>query len=190
MLVARALDGDTTAFGALFRRHGPGVHAFAQRRTRSVHTADDIVSAAFEKGWYGLDRLGASGGGRFRPWIFRIAANEMASMMRSNSRRRDREHLAAVRGDLTTEVPRAAGDDDSTLSDLLGSRRVGSSGSTEDVLDALTRLSERHQEVITLRYLADLTPAETAVALGVTRGNVAVLLHRATRALSREVEAS
>jgi RNA polymerase sigma factor (sigma-70 family) len=81
----------------LFRRHAPDVHAFAQRRVRSVDLADDVVSAAFEKASQGLDQLGARFGDRFRPWVFRIAANEMASLMRSSSRRQRREHLAAIR---------------------------------------------------------------------------------------------
>ena len=185
MLVGRAIDGDTASFGVLFRRHGPGVHAFAQRRTRSVDLADDVVSAAFEKGWRGLDRLGAQAGDRFRPWIFRIAANEMASMMRSTSRRRDREHLAAVRGVLPTDVVdgRARSVDAAAIMEQ-ADRAVSSAA----VLDALGGLRDRHQEVIALRYLADFTPAEVAAALGVSRGNVAVLLHRALRALRAELE--
>ncbi len=51
------------------------------------------------------------------------------------------------------------------------------------VLEALALLSERHQEVITLRFLADLSTAETANALGITRTHVAVLSHRALGAL-------
>lgn len=185
VLVARALDGEAAAFGLLFRRHGPAVHGFAQRRTRSVDLADDVVSAAFEKGWRGLDQLGARSGDRFRPWIFRIAANEMASMMRSSSRRRDREHLAAVRGELT--VDRRERSTRAADADLIIDR-VARSASIASVLDALDGLDDRHQEVIALRFLADLSPAETATALGLSRGNVAVLTHRALRALRAEME--
>lgn len=181
VLVARSLDGDASSYAVLFRRHAPGVHTFAQRRTRSVDLADDVVSAAFEKGWSGLDQLGARHGDRFRPWIFRIAANEMASMMRAATRRQHREHLAAVRGEIPSDGDRPGSALDPTAA-------VDNATETEEMLDALGRLADRHQELISLRYLSDLTAAETATALGITRGNVAVSLHRAVAALRREME--
>ena len=58
------------------------------------------------------------------------------------------------------------------------------------VLGALSQLSERHQEVIALRFLADLTTAETAEALGITRAHVAVLSHRALGALRAAIGGS
>ncbi len=177
--MARALEADHDAFAALFRRHGPDVHAFAQRRTRSVDLADEVIAATFEKVWRSLDRLGAKHGDRFRPWVFRIAANELASIMRSGARRARREHLAAVRGEVAADGEQAE-------------RQADVFGSTDDgavVLDALGRLSDRHQEVISLRYLSDLSPDETAEALGIAKGHVAVRLHRAMAALRSEIEA-
>lgn len=40
------------------------------------------------------------------------------------------------------------------------------------VLDGLARLSRRQREVLVLRYFADLSEAETAAALGISRGAV------------------
>jgi DNA-directed RNA polymerase specialized sigma24 family protein len=57
------------------------------------------------------------------------------------------------------------------------------------VLDALSQLGERYQEVITLRFLAGMSSAETADALGITRAHVAVLSHRAIGALRAAVAA-
>ncbi|MBV1894587.1 MAG: sigma-70 family RNA polymerase sigma factor [Ilumatobacteraceae bacterium] len=158
------------------------MHTFAQRRTRSADIADDVTAMAFEKAWRSLDSLGTGNGDRFRPWVFRIAANEMASMMRSRSRRRNREHLAASRG----EIPA-----DGALS-VSGVDELGMIEETidgEGLLLALNDLPERYHDVISLRYLADLTPAETAAAMGVSRGNVAVLLHRAIGELRDQLEA-
>jgi RNA polymerase sigma-70 factor (ECF subfamily) len=155
---------DPDAFGVLFRRHVMAVHAFVQRRCRSTDLADDLTAAAFEKAWRALPNF-RNGGGGFRPWIFRIAANEMASHFRSESRRGRREQLVASS---ESRIGRA---DEATPHD----RSV--------VLDALSQLGERHQEVITLRFLADMTTAETADALGITRAHVAVLSHRALGAL-------
>ncbi len=105
-------------------------------------------------------------------------------MMRSSASRRDREHLAAIRGELATDGTDGAARSADTESII---DRLDRSASVSAVLDALGGLSVRHQEVIALRYLADFSPGETAAALGVSRGNVAVLLHRAVRALRTEL---
>jgi RNA polymerase sigma-70 factor (ECF subfamily) len=161
---------DPDAFGVLFRRHVRAVHAFVLRRCRSTDLADDLTAAAFEKAWQALPTF-RNGSGGFRPWIFRIAANEMASHFRSESRRDRREQLVA---NSESRIGRA---DEATPHD----RSV--------VLDALSQLGERHQAVITLRFLAGLTTAETADALGITRAHVAVLSHRALGALRAAIAA-
>jgi RNA polymerase sigma-70 factor (ECF subfamily) len=134
----------------------------------------DVVSLSFEKAWRGLDQLGERDGDRFRPWVFRIATNELASMMRSLSRRTEGEHVATVTG---------------VMADQRTDRfeRVDARIDDASVLSVLGRLPDRYQEVISLRYLSDLTAAETAKSLGISRGNVAVLLHRALAALRREI---
>ena len=90
----RLAVADPEAFGVLFRRHVTAVHAFVQRRCGSIDLADDLTAAAFEKAWRALPSF-RNGEGGFRPWIFRIAANEMASHYRSESRRGRREQLVA-----------------------------------------------------------------------------------------------
>ncbi len=179
MLVTRALENDQHAFALLFRRHAPDVHAFAQRRSRSADIADDVVATTFEKAWRSLARLGADDGDRFRPWVFRIAANELASHFRSQGRRTRREQLAAVR-DGQGEAGPAGGQPDPDV--------PADDGSV--VLEALATLPDRHQEVISLRYLADLSPAETARALGIEKSHVAVRLHRAMTALRAAITAA
>ncbi len=64
--------------------------------------------------------------------------------------------------------------------------------STEDarVLTALRRLSRRQQEVLVLRYYADLGEADIADALGVTRGAVKTHAHRGLAALREALRAT
>jgi RNA polymerase sigma-70 factor (ECF subfamily) len=49
--------------------------------------------------------------------------------------------------------------------------------------DAITALPSRQRTVITLRYLADLTTAETAAAMGCAQGTVKATLHQALKSL-------
>lgn len=51
---------------------------------------------------------------------------------------------------------------------------------------AVAGLPRRQREVLVLRYFADLTTAEVADQLGITRGSVRVLTHRAVSSLRDE----
>lgn len=167
-LAARAPD-DPQAFAALFRRHVHDVHRFVRRRTGDDALADDLTALVFERCWVALPGLRLRHDS-LRPWLLRVAANVLASHYRSDGRRRRREQLAVVR-----DEPRATVD----AADAFGD---------DAVLDALGELSERHQEVLTLRFLADLTTEEIADVLGINRGHVAVLQYRALAALRRRLE--
>ena len=49
----------------------------------------------------------------------------------------------------------------------------------------MDRLSPRYQQALALRYLADLSTDEAAAAMGTSKATLAVVVHRATRALRR-----
>jgi len=164
-LVARARH-DPDAFATLYRRHVERIHAFAWRRSGSRELAEDVTAATFERAWERLDTFEWRGGG-FTPWLYRIAANELAGHYRKRATS-DRAH----RNLFLVEPP--AGDH--PLDDEWPAVRL-----------ALDGLLPRYQEVITLRYLAGLSADEAADALGTSKAVVAVTLHRALRALRRAV---
>ena len=132
--------------------------------------ADDVTAVVFERCWIGIATFRPRNQ-TVRPWLFRVAANELASHYRREGRRGAREHLAAVR--------------DRPLTDQAD---VGDGCSDEvELLDAMSRLRPRDQTVLSLRFLADLTTQEAAEALGVDRSHLAVLQHRALTMLRREL---
>jgi len=57
-----------------------------------------------------------------------------------------------------------------------------------ELTDALQRLPQRQRAAIVLRYWGDLTEDDIAAALGVRRGTVASLLHRAHARLQEVIE--
>ena len=57
------------------------------------------------------------------------------------------------------------------------------------LLGCVSQLGRVQRHVVTLRVLEELTPEDTARKLGLTSGNVAVLLHRAKKALYDCIEA-
>jgi RNA polymerase sigma-70 factor (sigma-E family) len=58
----------------------------------------------------------------------------------------------------------------------------------QEVIDALQRLTRRQREVLVLRYWSDLTEAQIADTLGVSRGTVKSTASRALEALGRQLE--
>ena len=166
-LVAAAADGDDDAFATLFRRHAGDVLRTIERRCGSPALAEDVTAAAFEKAWRSLDDIRRRRIG-FRPWVFRLAINGLIDAQRASGRRERREQLIAADPAVALRDPDPDG--------------------LEPVRWALATLSEPYQEVLTMRYIAELTPAEIASALGVAKGTVAVRTHRATAALRRALE--
>ena len=175
-LIERARS-DPDALATLYRLHVRAVHGFAYRRTGSAHLADEVTSATFERAVRALPTFEWRGVG-MRPWLLRIAANEIVELARRADRERGRRAQLALRdlaGDGTSEDP---------VADL------GEEGwQRRDALQrALDRLSPRFREVIELRHLAGCSAEEAAAALGCSRGTLAAVLHRALRALRREIE--
>jgi len=165
-LVERARR-DPEAFATLYRKHVAGIRAFTYRRCGDPHLADDITAIVFERAWKYLPTLKVADYG-IGPWLYRIASNELASHFRKRGRgERATQRLANVR-----PVNGADPADQLQLAHDI-----------EAVRAALGRLRARHQEVISLRYLAGLTPQETAVAMDTTPSVVAAVLHRALKAL-------
>ena len=108
--------------------------------------------------------------------MFRIAANEIVDHYRADQRARGRKGHRA----LTLLAMPAAGTDAGDLPE-----------DGEDhgrLLAALGTLNPRYQKAVSLRYLAGLSHAEAAEAMGTTKPVMAVTLHRALRALRRALD--
>jgi RNA polymerase sigma-70 factor (ECF subfamily) len=166
-LAARARDRDAEAFAELYRRHADVVHAFAWRRSGSRDVAEDVTATTFEKAWRAMGTFEWQGGG-FVAWVHRIASRELVA-----HHRREARVLAVV----PEPEPIADDLDDDAL--LAHWPRVRG---------ALDALRPRYQQAITLRYLSALSADDAAAAMGCSKPVLAVTLHRALRALAKEVD--
>jgi len=170
-LVERARGGDVDAYEELVRRH----QAAATRVAYAIAgpAAEDAVQEGFVKAHAALARFRA--GRPFRPWLFRIVANEAKNRARSAGRRA-RLALRAARD-------RASGDavpspEAEVLEDEM---RRG-------LLDALSSLRAEDREVIAYRFFLDMSEVEMAAALGVPRGTVKSRLSRSVKRLRLAAE--
>ncbi|MGQ0519653.1 MAG: RNA polymerase sigma factor, partial [Actinomycetota bacterium] len=160
---------DPEAFGELFRRHWHRIYSFSYRRSGSREVAEEVTAATFERAWRALPSFRWRGGG-IEPWLFRIAASELAGWYRREGRHTTPRAQLALMDHADTRVVEGPSFEDD-----------------EAVRDALGRLRPRYQQALTLRFLAGLSPEEAAAAMGCSRPTLAVTVHRALAALRRVI---
>ncbi|MEX2503237.1 MAG: sigma-70 family RNA polymerase sigma factor [Egicoccus sp.] len=173
-LVARAQEGDAQAFAALYDRYVDQTFAYVYRRVGHRQLAEDLVGDVFLRAyrrlssfeWQGVD-LGA--------WIMTIARNRVHDHFKS----------ARFRLERTTDDVR----DDPTPTGPDDPERVAvARDMTRALGQALEQLKDEHREVIELRFVHDLSVAETAAVMERSVGATKALQYRALRALASEVE--
>lgn len=146
------------AFEALFDSCFARAVAVARRIVRDGAVAEDLAAEAFARAFAHWPRLRDEPGRE--GWVLRVTANLAIDV----TRRRP----AYLRG-------RQAPD----LGDEVAVRLA--------LAAALRSLPKQQRSVVVLRYLADLSEAETARALGIAPGTVKAHLHRAIGRMRRHM---
>jgi RNA polymerase sigma factor (sigma-70 family) len=166
-LVERARRGDAAAYEEIVQTYQGIAFRVAYVIAGSAADAEEAAQDAFVNAYRALSRFRP--GAPFRPWLLRIVANEARNRRRSAVRR---ESLA-----LRTAAEQASGDaaPSPEAAVLVAEER-------QTLLRALERLRDEDREVLSCRYLLDLSEDETATALGLRRGTVK---SRTSRALAR-----
>ncbi|AZS38044.1 ECF RNA polymerase sigma-E factor [Microbacterium lemovicicum] len=158
VLVQRAVDGDTEAFAALIRRHGPVVRALLGRLAGSTADGDELTQEAFFTAWRELP--GMSAGADLRGWLLRIAIRLALTRLREG---RNGDDVPAV--DDEDQDAAASAHDETAEPDPRQVRTRALSG----VLDALPD-EERHCWL--LREMGGLEVHEISELLGLTDTDV------------------
>jgi RNA polymerase sigma-70 factor, ECF subfamily len=159
-LIERARHGDVSAFEMLVRAHQEICFRTAWVSSGAADDAEDAAQEALMKAFAALPRFRA--GAAFRPWLLTIVANEARNRRRSASRR---EALALrAPGGGVEPSPEAS---------------VLATEARQMLLDAVNRLPDADREVVSYRYLLELSEAETAAVLDVPVGTVKSRLFRA-----------
>jgi len=150
---------DDEAKGRLTRLwvdHKAAVEAFVWRRTSE--DVDDVVQQVFVTAWRRLDDVPAEP----RAWLLTVARNVLLNQQRAGRRRT----ALAVRVTSTIEVPTS---NDAPIHDGLRA--------------AWVKLTDDEREVLALTAWDELSAAEAAMVLGITRPAAAMRLTRARRHL-------
>ena len=158
---ARAAD-PALAVAALYRDHALGLTRLALVLVRDTQAAEDIVQDAF----YGLHRRWSHV--RDADKALAYVRSAVVNGCRSEFRRRKGGHR------LLLDIPVSSAES-----------AVLASEERRAVLTALARLPARQREALVLRYYLELSEAETAAAMAVSRGTAKSATARGIASLRR-----
>ncbi|MGW0946818.1 RNA polymerase sigma factor [Streptomyces sp. NPDC002623] len=176
-LVARARTGDREAFAALYDEHYRVVYGYLLVRTRDRHLAEDLTQDAFARALSRIDAYTWQGTA-FVAWLITIAKNLYLDEL---GRGRTRLETPVAEFHDSRQPGRAA--------ESLALRELEAVEAHETVRTVLHSLNDHQRHCVELRFLNELTPAETAQAMGRSVGAVKTLTYRALRQLRWTTEA-
>jgi RNA polymerase sigma-70 factor (sigma-E family) len=161
--VPAVTDRRDDAVAALFDAHYASLCRLATLLLGDAGQAEEAVQEAFLRTFAGWRRLHDPG--RAGAYLRAAVVNQCRSRgrRRSSEQRANRTHWAGSRDDDTSAVERT--------------------GDALAVLDAVRALPQRQREAVVLRYYADLSEAEVALALSCAVGTVKSQLAKARATL-------
>lgn len=168
-LLERAVEGDKQAFGALYEIYMDEIYRYFFYRLGHVQDAEDMTERTFLKVWESLDRF-ETGRASFRTWLYRVAHNLLVDHYRTD---KPTDPLP----DEPVKAPEAGPEG-----------QVESTQFGAELHAALGQLKPDYQQILTLRFVSDLSHSEAAQVLDRSEGAVRVLQHRALKALREVLE--
>ncbi len=162
LMVDAARAGDEAALSELYTLYFPRVYRYILARTGNTYDAEDLAEEVFMRVLDAIERFQWREA-PFSAWLFRIAHNAVISQRRKDGARGRPTPLTE---DLSVDTQ---GPDE-----LVENRLV-----LNEVMRAAQGLPDAQRQVISLRFAAGLSVAETARAMGKGEGNVKVIQHKA-----------
>ena len=172
MSSGRIAKSTVEAFTAFYQQYLPKVFKYVSYKVTDRSLAEDITSTVFEKALtkfnqYNEEKASVS------TWIFRIARNTLIDHFRAGARGRN------VPLEEAAEVP-AGG--------LSAEQQVENSEECRILHSCIKKLTEPEQEIVSLKFSAEMTNRQIAGVLGLSESNVGVILYRAVRKLRKDFE--
>jgi RNA polymerase sigma-70 factor (ECF subfamily) len=166
VLVTKAIEGDRDAFGKLYLRHLDAIYRYIFFRVnQSAEEAEDISEIVFFKAWQSLARFKEESG-NFRAWIYRIAHNAVIDHYRKQNKLEQ----------LTEDI-------ESNDEDAL--ERIDKENKVATVTEALKFLTDEQKQMVTLKFMNDLSNKEIAKLLGKNEEAIRAIQSRALKTLRK-----
>lgn len=161
---------DPAAFGRLYDHYVQPLYRYILSRTGSVAEAEDITAQTFLAALEALGRYRHHG--YFSAWLFSIATNKMVGAFRKQRR----------------DVPLDSLDQLSASADLL--QQVSAGERSAALQQVIRSLPGNERELLSLRYVAELSFAEMAALLGRSEPATKKALYRLLGRLQSRLEES
>jgi RNA polymerase sigma-70 factor, ECF subfamily len=154
-------------FAGLYEQYLPKVYRYVSYRITDTHTAEDLTSAVFEKALTKFNSYKADKAA-FSTWIFTIARNTLTDHFRANQ-----SHKTVLMEDPAAEAePNYRPEEESEREEELQALRT-----------CVARLSKSEQEIISLKFGAEMTNRQIAGMLSLSESNIGIIIYRAVRKL-------
>jgi RNA polymerase sigma-70 factor (ECF subfamily) len=172
-LIKLAQRGDQHAFGDLYEAHAPVIFRYLYAHLDNPMDAEDLTCEVFLKAWRSLPKY-IDHGVPFLAFLLRIARNMLVDHYRQNNRLENKsiDDMDGFKAEGMIEPI-----------DL-----VGNQIEHQRVLKALSKLRQDYQDVLTLRFISELSPQEAAQVMNRSVGAIRVLQHRALAVLREEID--
>jgi len=181
-LIDAHLQGDTTAFGELVRRHGDSLLGYLTRMTGSREKAEDLFQETFKRVHEKADTFRGS---RIKSWLFAIATNVAIDGMRKSRRLQvvSLNQKIDCDGENCQELSAVAVADNS----YEPSQKAIMTERKEQVRQALELLPARQRATLVLAYFQQLSYPDVAQVLGCSIGTVKTQMYRALKTLAQRL---
>lgn len=173
-------QSSTSAFAKLYERYVDKIYSFYFHRTNNNQsTAEDLTSQTFEKVLKNISKYNPDKS-NFSTWLYSIAQNNLTDFYRKQ------QHRSGTPLDdlLETNTPGNQAQTENTGNNSIESIVINDRNSK--ILNiAISKLSQKDQLAITLKFIQNLTYKETAIALKCSPNAAGVRIHRTLRKLSK-----
>jgi RNA polymerase sigma-70 factor (ECF subfamily) len=166
-VIAQAQTGDPGAFGDLYAKYAGLILRYLYVRVRDQEGAQDLTQEVFVRVIKGIGGFEYRGEKSFLGWLYTIANNVLIGQAR-------RKRAVSTPLDESIEII-----------DPRGQEEVLSIYDRVALQQAMSQLTADQQQVLTLKFFADMTNNEIATLIGRSEGAVKALQHRALQSLQQ-----
>lgn len=167
ILIAKA-QADISAFAGLYDHYIQPVYRYLLSKVGNVQDAEDLAGQTFLAALQSFPKYKHKG--KFAAWLFSIARNKANDFFRSSGRQTSFEAAEAQ------------------LSNHLAEQPIRKTERQLDLLELVKALPENEQELLRLRFVAQMRFREMAALLGKSEGAVKKATYRCLEKLELHLE--
>lgn len=167
-LVQLAVEGNQNAFVALYQKYTQPIYRFCYWQTNDSQTAQDLTQDVFIQMAKSIKNFKNTGS--FKNWLYTIAKRQVNHWIKQKYR--------------LPQSPLF----DNIIDDPEWIDPQNIKLKQQAVKTLLTKLTDKERQVISLRFLQEMTVKEVAAKLNLTAANVKVITHRSLKKLRKTFE--